>query len=97
MPGNTGFRRHFHTLCRCFFPYVFPLQIENVFDEALHAIRAILFHVLGKMPVSIQRKGCRGMAEIALNRFNIVTGADRVHRISMPKIVETKAGNARGI
>ena len=40
-----------------FFPYVFPLQAQNVPDETLHPGGAVLSHTLGEVAVAVQRKG----------------------------------------
>ena len=42
------------------------------------------------MAVNIERKGCRGVAQIALHGLDIVAGADRGHGVGVPEIV--KAG-----
>ena len=67
-----------------FFPYIFPLQVQNVFHEVLHAGGAVLFHALGEMAVFIQGKGGGGVAHVGLHGFYIVPGPDRVHGISVP-------------
>ena len=51
---------------------------------------ARLLHLLGDMAVYIKRKGCCGMAQIALHRLDIVAGADGSDGVGVPEIV--KAG-----
>ena len=58
------------------FPLVFPLQLQNVLDEALHALCAGPFHLVRNMAVHIQSKGCCGMAQVSLHRLDIVPRSD---------------------
>lgn len=44
------------------FPYVFPLQVQNVLDEVLHSGGAVLRHALGEVAVAVQSKGSGGVA-----------------------------------
>ena len=37
-----------------FFPYVFPLQVQNLLHKVLHAGGAILLHALGEVTVFVQ-------------------------------------------
>ena len=63
---TTGFSfRFFHVV----FPYFFPLQNEkpvlrigNPADKRIHAACAVLAHLLGYMPIHIQRESGSGMA-----------------------------------
>lgn len=45
---------------------------------------ARLLHLLGDMAVYIKRKGCCGMAQIALHRLDIVAGADGSDGVGVP-------------
>ena len=51
------------------FPYVFPLQVQNIFDEVLHALRTGLFHLFRDMAVNVKGEAGRGVAEIPLHRL----------------------------
>lgn len=71
-----------------FFPYIFPLQIQNTLYKAFHLGGAFLLKLLGKMGVPIQRKGGSRMTQIALNGFNVISGPNRVYGICMAAVVE---------
>ena len=47
----------------CYFPFISSLsQLQHILDKALHAGGAVLFHSVCKMAVSVQGKGCGGVA-----------------------------------
>ena len=71
------------------FPLNFPLQAQNVFDIPLHPGGALLLHLICNMAVHVQGEGCRCMAQIPLNGFDIVAGTDRGHGVRVAQIVET--------
>ena len=71
------------------FPWFFPYELFiHGLDEFFHPCGAFLFHLIGNMAVHIQGKGCGGMTQILLYRFDIITGADGCHGIGVPEIVE---------
>lgn len=47
----------FCTICWYVFPYIFPLQIQNVLDKVIHPRGAVYFHLFAEMPIHIQSKG----------------------------------------
>ena len=69
-----------------FFPYVFPLQVQNLLHKVLHAGGAILLHALGEVTVFVQSEGGGGVAHVGLHGFYIVPGPDRVHGISVAAV-----------
>lgn len=77
-------------------PYFYPLQIQNRFCEALHAGCTVLLHPLSEMRVTVQRERCRGVAQVALYRLDIVPGPNRIHGVCMPGIVEADTIQAGG-
>ena len=58
------------------FPLVFPLQLQNVLDEALHALCAGPFHLVRNMAVHIQCKGRSSVSQVALHRLDVVPRSD---------------------
>lgn len=49
---------------------------HNTVDVLLHPLGAGLFHLIGHVAVDVQRESCRGMAQVALYCFDVVTGAN---------------------
>lgn len=76
--------------CRKVFPCFFPLLGRDIPDELFHAVCAGLFHFLCHVPVNVQRKGCRCVPKVSLNRLDVISGAQGRHSITVPQIV--KAG-----
>lgn len=69
----------------CRFPLFFPLsEIQNVFDVVFHALRTFLLHLVGHMAVDIQRERRRGVAEVALDGFDVIAGADGCNGEAVP-------------
>ena len=64
---------------------LFSLQILNVL---LHSVGTGLLHLICRMRVHVQGKRCRRMAEVFLNRFDIVAIFDRGNSVAMTKIME---------
>ena len=54
-----------------------------------HSVGAGLLHLICRMCVHIQGKRCRRMAEVFLNRLDIVAIFDRGNGVAMTKIMET--------
>ncbi len=75
----------------CIFPYIFPLQIQNVLHEALHAGGAVLLHAFGEVAVFVQRESCGCVAHVGLYRFYIVPGPDRVHGVGVAQVCQCQA------
>ena len=46
----------FHTIYIFVFPYIFPLQIQNILDKIFHPYGAGGFHLFTEMSVNIQSK-----------------------------------------
>lgn len=42
-------------------------------NEAFHAVSAILLHLVSDVSIDVQREGCRGVAQVALHSFDIVS------------------------
>ena len=49
------------------------LFLRKTFDEPLHTVSAIAFHLFCYMTIDIQRKSCGMMAKIFLQSFYVVT------------------------
>ena len=60
---------------------LFSLQSLNVL---LHSVGAGLLHLICRMCVHVQGERCRRMAEVFLNRFDIVAIFDRGNSVAMP-------------
>ena len=67
----------------------FPLRAKIGLYEILHAGGAVLPHALREVTVSIQSKGRAGVAEVALDGLDIITGPNSVDGIGVPEVVET--------
>ena len=67
-----------------FDPLSDPLQVENLCNEALHALRTGGPHVICEVTIDVQGERCRGMAEIALQGFDVISGPDAVNGVGMP-------------
>ena len=63
---------------------------RNALNELLHAGGAFLLHFVGDMPVNVQRECRCGVAEIVLDRFDIVPGMNCGHGIRMPQVVKAR-------
>lgn len=72
----------------CFFageyPLIYPLQVQNVLDIGFHTRGALPLHLVGDVSVYVQGKGRGGVAQIALDGFYIIPGADCGHGVTMP-------------
>jgi len=60
---------------------LFSLQSLNVL---LHSVGAGLLHLICHMRIHVQGERCRRMAEVFLNRFDIVAIFDRGNGVAMP-------------
>ena len=78
----------FAILFQAVFPYIFPLQPQNVLDEALHALCAGPFHLVGYMSINVQGKGCGRVAQVALDCFYIISSPDGCDSVTVPQIME---------
>ena len=56
----------------------------HVFYVLLHPLGAGLFHMLEHIPIDIQRKCRRSVAQVSLHRFHIVAVLEGQHCIGMP-------------
>lgn len=68
----------------------------HVFYVLLHPLGAGLFHMLGHVPIDIQCKCRRSVAQVSLHRFHIVAVLERQYGISMPEIMHPGLGSAYG-
>ena len=68
----------------------------HVFYVLLHPLGADLLHMLGHMPIDIQRKCRRSVAQVSLHRFHIVAVLERQHGIGMSEIMHPGLGSAYG-
>lgn len=109
LPGTMRFRegknqkarnikahsRFFAELRACF-PLCFPLRAKIGLYEILHAGGAVLPHALREVAVSVQSKGRAGVAEVALDSLDIITGPNSVDCIGVPEVVETHTNQSGG-
>lgn len=58
-------------------------------DKCLHSRGTFLLHFICYMTVDIQSKRCCCMAQVALDSFDIIAGAQGCHCIGMSQIMET--------
>ena len=70
-----------------------PLQVENLCNEALHALRTCGSHVICEVTIDVQGERRCGMAEIALHGFNVIASADAVDGVGVPQIMDPGGGN----
>lgn len=68
----------------------------HVFYVLLHPLGAGLFHMLEHMPIDIQRKCRRSVAQVSLHHFHIVAVLEGQHCIGMPEIMHPGLGRAYG-
>ena len=57
-------------------------------NEAFHAVSAILLHLVSDVSIDVQREGCRGVAQVALHSFDIVSCLQCRYSVGMSHIVE---------
>ena len=74
----------FVILFQAVFPYIFPLQPQNVLDEALHALCVGPFHLVGYMSINVQGKGCGRVAQVPLDCFYIIPSPDGCDGVAVP-------------
>ena len=73
------------------FPLCFPFsEIQHVFDEGVHPGGTGLLHLIGDVAVDVQGKGCCDVAQVALDRLDVITTSDSSDGIGMSKLVEAK-------
>ena len=80
-------------LPKSFDPLSDPLQVENLCNEALHALRTGGPHVICEVTIDVQGERRRGMAEIALHGFDVISCPDAVHGVGMPQIMDSGSGD----
>ena len=51
-----------------------------------------MLHLIRNMSINIECEGCRGMSEIFLNGFDVVSALDRGHRIGVAQIMKSGVG-----
>ena len=56
----------------------------NCADKTLHAVGTFALHLVGHMPIYVQRKGGSGVAQIALCGLDVISGADRGDSVGVP-------------
>ena len=54
-----------------------------------------MLHLIRNMSINIECEGCRGMSEIFLNGFYVVSALDRGHRIGVTKIMKSGVGQPK--
>ena len=94
---NIKARSRFFAELRACFPLCFPLRAKIGLYEILHAGGAVLPHALREVTVSIQSKGRAGVAEVALDGLDIITGPNSVDCIGVPEVVETDTNQSGGL
>lgn len=57
-------------------------------NEALHAVGALLLHLVGDVAVDVQREGRRGVAKVGLHGLDVVADLQGGHRVGVPHVVE---------
>ena len=86
----TGFfHAHFWPSTPSFTPFrfLYPFSCAgDLFDKRLHPGGAVPLHFIRHMAVDVQRKGCGGMSQVALNRFDVISGADGGHGVAVPQM-----------
>ena len=65
-------------------PLLLPLSGQDVLNEAVHAYCTFFVHLVGDMAINIQSKSGGGMAQISLDRFDVITGAEGCNCESVP-------------
>ena len=56
-----------------------------------------LFYFVCNVSVHVQSESCGCMAEVTLDGFDIIVGANRGHSVTVPESVETSIGAADGL
>ena len=93
IPWSRKALRDFLLPPKPFDPLSDPLQVENLCNEALHALGTCGSHVICKVTVDVQSERCRGMAEIALHGFDVISSPDTVNGVGVPQIMDSGGGN----
>lgn len=69
------------------FPLRFPLsEVQYVFDEGVHPGGADLLHPICDMAVNIQGKGCCSVAQVVLERLDVIAASDGSDGVGMAQI-----------
>ena len=88
----------------CELPLFLPLMLPEALvgqlsdqgmDHLLHPIRTGLPHPCRDVTIHVQGKGGRGVAQILLDRFNIISSFNRHGGIGVAQVVKTGGGNAQ--
>ena len=77
-----------------FDPLSDPLQVENLCNEALHALRTCGSHVICEVTIDVQGERRCGMAEIALHGFDVISSPDTVNGVGVARVMYPCAWNA---
>ena len=64
----------------------------NALDDLLHTVSTIPPHLSRDMAINVQSKRSRGVAQIFLHRFDVISTLDCQNRIGVPQIVEAGRG-----
>ena len=68
------------------------------FDVLTHAVGALFFHARRGVRIGAEREGGRCVAKVFLHRFDVVPGAEAVHREGVPlRYNNDKTGNPHEI
>ena len=67
---------------RLFLPRLKPIEI------VLHPVGAVLLHLLGNVPVNVERKRRRSVADVGLYRLDVVAILEREHGEGVPHVVK---------
>ena len=92
-PGAVRLRGFSLAFLGKFFPFVFPLDLflalaGEAFDELLHAVGALLLHLVGNMAIDIQGKDGGGVSQVFLHGLDIIPALDSGHGVAVPQVVE---------
>ena len=74
-----------------------PLAGFEAVNVLLHPVCALALHLACDVAVHVQREGRRGVAQVALNRLDIIPGTDSGHGVGMTEIVEPGVRQADGL
>ena len=72
-----------------FLPSFLPYELfADGFEELLHAVGAFFLHLIGDMAIDVQGESCGGMAQVFLDGFDVIAGADGGDCVGVPEIME---------
>lgn len=67
---------------------VSDLPTRHTPNKCLHSGSGFLLHFVRDVSIHVQSKCSGGMVQIALDNFDVITGADSGNGVAMPEIVE---------